>query len=60
MRVHIQAGALTVQRHRMITNFNAEADCITTDESVTDLLGRIPVESSDDTTARQMDAVVRS
>ena len=60
MPEHIQAVALPVLRHRIITNFNAEADGITTDEIVTDLLGRIPVESSDDTTSRQMDAVVRS
>ncbi len=60
MPEHIQAVALPVLRHRIITNFNAEADGITTDQIVTDLLGRIPVQSSDDTTSRQMDAVVRS
>ena len=60
MPEHIQAVALPVLRHRIITNFNAEADGITTDEIVTDLLQRIPVQSSDDTTSRQMDAVVRS
>ncbi len=60
MPEHIQAVALPVLRHRIITNFNAEADGITTDEIVTDLLKRIPVQSSDDDTSRQMDAVVRS
>ena len=52
--------ALPVLRHRIITNFNAEADGVTTDDIVRDLLERIPVDSADESTARQMDAVVRS
>ncbi len=59
MPEHIRAVALPVLRHRIITNFNAEADGITTDDIVTDLLERIPVEGSDDSTTRQMDAVIR-
>ena len=60
MPEHIRAVALPVMRHRIITNFNAEADGVTTDDIVRDLLERIPVDSADESTARQMDAVVRS
>jgi MoxR-like ATPase len=60
MPEHIRDVALPVMRHRIITNFNAEADGVTTDDIVADLLEKIPVDSSDAATARQMDAVVRS
>ena len=60
MPEHIRAVALPVLRHRIITNFNAEADGITTEDIIADLLGRIPVDGSDDATSRQMDAVVQS
>jgi len=60
MPEHIRAVALPVLRHRIITNFNAEADGITTEDIITDLLGRIPVDGSDEATSRQMDAVVQS
>ncbi|MCH8165710.1 MAG: MoxR family ATPase, partial [Planctomycetes bacterium] len=59
MPQHIVAVALPVMRHRIITNFNAEADGVTTDDIISDLLGRIPVDSSDEATLRQMDAVMR-
>jgi MoxR-like ATPase len=51
--------ALPVMRHRLITNFNAEADGVTTDDIVADLLDKIPVDGTDAAGARQMDAVVR-
>jgi MoxR-like ATPase len=51
--------ALPVMRHRIITNFNAEADGVTTDDIVADLLEKISVDGSDATAAKQMDAVVR-
>ncbi len=60
MPEHIRSVALPVLRHRIITNFNAEADGITTDDIIKDLLERIPVDSSDAAVVRQMDAVVRS
>jgi MoxR-like ATPase len=60
MPEHIRKVALPVLRHRIITNFNAEADGITTEDIIADLLGRIPVDSSDEATSRQMDAVVQS
>ena len=58
MPEHVQAGALPVMRHRIITNFNAEADGVTTDDIVRELLEKIPVESADPVTRRQMDAVM--
>jgi MoxR-like ATPase len=59
MPEHIVAAALPVLRHRIIVNFNAEADGVTTDDIVTALLREIPVESGDISTRRQMDAVLR-
>jgi MoxR-like ATPase len=59
MPEHIAAVALPVLRHRIITNFNAEADGITTDDIVTTLLKEITVDGTDAATRRQMDAVMR-
>ncbi|MCH8005468.1 MAG: MoxR family ATPase [Planctomycetes bacterium] len=60
MPEHVRAVALPVMRHRIITNFNAEADGVTTDDIVKDLLDRIQVDASDTATEQQLDAVVRS
>ncbi len=59
MPEHIQAVALPVMRHRIVTNFNAEADGVTTDDIVKDLLQQIKVDGSDAATSRRMDAVMR-
>ncbi|MCH8316566.1 MAG: MoxR family ATPase [Planctomycetes bacterium] len=59
MPEHIRAVALPVMRHRIITNFNAEADGVTTDDVVNELLDRIHVDSADGETTKQMDAVLR-
>ncbi len=59
MPEHIRAVALPVMRHRIITNFNAEADGVTTDDVVNELLDRIVVDSADAQTAKQMDAVLQ-
>ncbi|MHC5004004.1 MAG: AAA family ATPase [Planctomycetota bacterium] len=59
MPEHIRAVALPVMRHRIIVNFNAEADGITTDDIVRTLLDEIPVDSSDPETTKRMDAVLR-
>jgi MoxR-like ATPase len=59
MPEHIQSIALPVLRHRIITNFNAEADGITTDDIITSLLDTITVDGSDTDTKRKMDAVLR-
>ena len=60
MPEHIREVAHPVMRHRIITNFNAEADGITTDDIITSLFDQIDLEGSDSVSARQMDAVVRS
>ncbi|MHC4992665.1 MAG: AAA family ATPase, partial [Planctomycetota bacterium] len=59
MPEHIQAVALPVMRHRIIVNFNAEADGVTTDDIVRALVEEIPVDGSDSGSTRQMDAVMR-
>ncbi|MHC4810807.1 MAG: AAA family ATPase [Planctomycetota bacterium] len=56
---HVRNVALPVMRHRIICNFNAEADGITPDEVIASLLETIPVESADDEARRQMDTVMR-
>ncbi|MFO0873514.1 MAG: hypothetical protein U0575_06030 [Phycisphaerales bacterium] len=56
---HVRSVALPVMRHRIITNFNAEADGITADTIVQHLLDTITVDRSDPATARRMDAVLR-
>jgi MoxR-like ATPase len=59
MPEHVKEVALPVMRHRIITNFNAEADGISTDDIITHLLKSTAVDASDARTARQMDAVLR-
>jgi MoxR-like ATPase len=59
MPEHIRAVALPVMRHRIITNFNAEADGVTTDDIVTTLLKETPLDASDAATQRKMDAVMK-
>jgi MoxR-like ATPase len=59
MPEHIASVALPVMRHRLITNFNAEADGVTTDDIVKSLLKETRVDTSDATTTKQMDAVMR-
>ncbi|MEZ6242497.1 MAG: AAA family ATPase [Phycisphaerales bacterium] len=57
---HVRAVAHPVLRHRILTNFNAEADQVTTDAIIDGLLKTIPVESSPDAERRQMDRVLKS
>jgi len=52
---HLRAIALPVLRHRIITNFNAEADGVGADDIVRSLLEEVPLESS----SRTLDAVAR-
>ena len=56
---HVRNVALPVMRHRIICNFNAEADGITPDEVIRSLLETIPVESAGEEASRQMDTVMR-
>jgi len=55
---HVQSVALPVMRHRIITNFNAEADGVTADEIIRTLVDGTPVEQTDASTARRIDAVM--
>ncbi len=59
MPEHIKAVALPVMRHRIITNFNAEADGVTTDDIIRTLISDTPVDDADADTTRRMDAVMR-
>ncbi len=59
MPEHIQEVALPVLRHRIITNFNAEADGITSDDIIRTLVDETPVDTADADTTRRMDAVMQ-
>jgi MoxR-like ATPase len=59
MPEHIRAVALPVMRHRIITNFNAEADGVSTDDIIATLMKETPLDSSDAATQRKMDAVMK-
>jgi len=58
MPEHVQAVALPVMRHRIITNFNAEADGVTTDDIIRTLIEQTTVDASDASTGRRMDTVM--
>ena len=52
---HIRSVALPVLRHRIVTNFNAQADRVTSDNVIASLLDAVPVESTDPATAKGLD-----
>jgi len=56
---HIKKAAKPVLRHRLMLNFNAEADQITTDDVITDLLAATPVEGLTPDQKKMMDEVMR-
>jgi MoxR-like ATPase len=56
---HVRAVALPVMRHRIITNFNAEADGVTPDDIITSLVEQTKVDDADPATIRNMDAVMK-
>ncbi|MEM9084020.1 MAG: MoxR family ATPase, partial [Planctomycetota bacterium] len=56
---HIKAVAAPVLRHRVITNFNAEADGVSADTVIAKLLEVIPVEGSSGIEREQLDSVIR-
>jgi len=56
---HVQAVAKPVLRHRILTNFNAEADQVTTDQIIEGLIKGTPVEGATAEEKKQMDAVMR-
>ena len=55
----IRAVAHPVLRHRLITNFNAEADGVRPDELVDRLLEAMPLDAADDATTDQIQRVLR-
>jgi MoxR-like ATPase len=55
----IKAIAHPVLRHRLITNFNAEADGVTADDIVDRLLESVPVDTTDEHTRKELDHVMR-
>ena len=57
---HVKAVARPVLRHRILTNFNAEADRVTTDAIIDDLLESTPVDGMSAADRKQVDAVMRS
>jgi MoxR-like ATPase len=59
MPEHIREIAVPVLRHRIILNFNAEADGMTSYRVVNELLEKIPVEGTDPAVARGMEQVIR-
>ena len=59
MPEHIQEVALPVLRHRIITNFNAEADGITSDDIIRTLIDETPVDTADADTTKRMNAVMQ-
>jgi MoxR-like ATPase len=56
---HVKAVAKPVLRHRILLNFNAEADQVTTDDVIDDLVANIPVEGLTPEDKRKMDEVLR-
>jgi MoxR-like ATPase len=56
---HVKAVAVPVLRHRILTNFNAEADQVTTDTIIAAMLKEIPIEGSSAAEKKLMDQVVR-
>jgi MoxR-like ATPase len=58
MPSHIQSIALPVLRHRIITNFNAEADGVRTDDVIKSLLETTPLDASGPRDTKSLDSVV--
>jgi MoxR-like ATPase len=56
---HVKAVAAPVLRHRIITNFNAEADNVTSDDVIAALLREIPVEGTGPGERRMVESVMR-
>jgi len=56
---HIREVAKPILRHRILTNFSAEADQVSTDDIIDGLLESVPVEGASEEERKQMDAVMR-
>ena len=55
---HVQRVAMPVLRHRIIANYNADADGVTTDDIITRLIEEIAVDGSSAGESRKMDEVM--
>ncbi len=55
---HMRQVAKPVLRHRILTNFNAEADQVTPDAIIDNLLSEVSVESASASERQQMDQVL--
>ncbi|QOJ00161.1 MAG: MoxR family ATPase [Phycisphaeraceae bacterium] len=60
MPEHVRAVAKPVLRHRLLTNFNAEADQITTDAIIDGLVAETPVEAAAGQEKDLLDAVMNA
>jgi MoxR-like ATPase len=56
---HVRAIARPVLRHRIITNFNAEADQVATDAVIDAMLKEVPIEGASAIEKKQMDTAMR-
>ena len=54
---HLHAVALPVLRHRIVTNFNAEADGVTSESIIQRLIDEVPVDAAAD--AKPLDRLIR-
>ena len=56
---HVRMIARPVLRHRILLNFNAEADGIKTDDVINSLIEDVNIDNLDEKTKRQMDEVIK-
>jgi len=56
---HVKSVAKPVLRHRLITNFNAEADGITSDDIIEALIESTPIEGGSAADKRRMEQAIR-
>lgn len=56
---HVKAVAKPVLRHRILSNFSAEADQVTTDDIIDNMLTEVPVEGTTAADKKLMDEVLR-
>ncbi|MCC7387912.1 MAG: AAA family ATPase [Phycisphaerales bacterium] len=55
---HVRSVTKPVLRHRVLRNFNAEADRVTTDAIIDALLSEIPLEGGSEADRRRLDRVI--
>jgi MoxR-like ATPase len=60
MPAHLHAVALPVMRHRVVLNFNAQADGVDTDRVVSELLREVPIDGADARSAKVLDRYATS